>query len=197
MKAIFAIALLPILAACGEREDFGTDDDSGLLADDIGDSFNPAGPVVNACASVYYTELAGSYDGQIDYTSNDETLSCTWEVDLQITSEYLRDPFARSVCDLSMNMISTSALTEGCRDVGLSGDISEPLEDATNRVVWSSPPWPIEADALLDIGLSDDDIFPIGKNGDTSFITFRFDGFGNVTYPESLDGDWSGVLVKQ
>ena len=197
MKALYAITLLPVLTACGEHISGNRNEEAGLLADELTDGFNIAGPEVNACASNYYTELAGLYDGQIEYTNDDDTLSCTWEVDLQVTSGYRRDPVNRTVCDLTMNMISTSENPVGCSDVGVSGDITEPLNAATDSTVWTSPPYPIEADAVLDFGLSDSTVYPIGTEDSSSFITFRFDGLGNVRYPESLAGDWSGVLVKQ
>ena len=197
MKALYAITLLPMLAACGEHVSGNRNEEAGLLADEVTDEFSITEVAVNACASNYYTELAGLYDGQIDYTNDDDTLSCTWEVDLQITSEYRRDPVNRSVCDLTMNMISTSENPEGCSDVGVSGDIIEPLSAASDSTSWTSPPWPIEADAVFDFGLTGNAVYPIGMEDSDSFVTFRFDGLGNVRYPEVLGGNWSGVLVKQ
>ena len=197
MKVLYALTLLPMLSACGEHISGNRNEVAGLLADELADGFSIAGPVVNACASNYYTELAGLYDGEIEYTNDDDTLSCTWDVDLQITSEYRRDPVNRTVCDLSMNMFSTSENPEGCSDVGVFGDIVEPLSAASDSTLWTSPPFPIEADAVLDFGLSDNTVFPIGTEDSSSFITFRFDGLGNVTYPDSFEGDFSGVLVKQ
>ena len=198
MKALYAITLLPVLAACGEHVSGNRNEEAGLLADELtDDGFSIAQTGVNACASNYYTELAGLYDGQIDYTKDDDTLSCTWEVDLQVTTEYRRDPVNRSVCDLTMNMISTSENPEGCSDVGISGDIVEPLSAASDSTAWTSPPWPIEVNSVFDFGLSGSAVYPIGMEDAESFITFRFDGLGNVRYPDTLNGNWSGVLVKQ
>ena len=196
LKTTYAIVLLPVLVAC-YGDSSNSNDEPALFADSIAGEFNIAGPVVNACASNYYTELAGLYDGQIDYTSDDETLSCTWRLDLQITSEYLTDPVNRATCDLTMNVISQSANPEGCSDVGISGDLSEPLKAASNSSVWLSPPWPIELEAVLDFGLPGSDVHPIGVEGAASVIALRFDGLGNIRYPETAVGMWSGVLVKQ
>ena len=186
---------MPGLAACGSTT--ADNDGSVFLADPLTDLFSDGEAVVNACASNYYTELDGNYDGQIDYISDDESLECSWEVDLQVTGEYISDPINRTVCDLTMNMISTSANTDGCSDVGLAGDIAEPLKDPSNIAVWQSPSYPIDATALLDVGLPGSAVYPIGEQGPTSVLTFRFDGRGNVTYPASIDGSWTGVLVKQ
>ncbi len=192
MKRVFSVLAVAMLASCG-----GGGSESVSIQDD---GFNTDGPVVNACASNYYTELVGDYDGQISYTKADDSLSCTWEVDLQVSGGYTMDPVNRRVCDLTMNMASTSTNPVGCSDVGLAGDVSEPLKSLfTTADELTNPTWPVEADTLLNSRLPDSAVYPVGETGTVLVITLTFDGAGNVIFPASLNAspEWSGVIVKK
>lgn len=197
--------LVPLLASCGGS-------DTNVLEPPTGDVFNLDGPVVNACASNYYTELVGDYDGQIvfrdselRYTLADDTLfTCTWEVDLQVSSAYTSDPDTRTICDLTFSMTSNVTGTTGgvgpelCSDVGIGGDLIDTL--GVSRELWTNPPYPIDAFAQVPTAIPGDMVFPIGVAGQAvSQFTLTFDGMGNITLPDSItaEPDYSGVLVKQ
>ena len=191
MKNVFALAALPLLAACS-----GGSSTPQPLAD-VGTGFNADGPVFNACGADYYTELAGTYDGQITFASDDETLSCVWGVDLQIIGEYTTDPITQRACDLTFNMSSTSSNPDGCEDVGIAGDMSEPFKAQLNAPQWTNPEWPLTGDVVLDVRLPSTAVYPVGRVGSTNTMSLIFDGQGNITYAPSVGGTFDGVIVKQ
>ena len=188
MKFLAALLTLPILAACG-----------GSSSQPLASEFNADAAVVNACDSNYYQELTGNYDGQINYTAINDNLSCSWEVELQITSDYLLDPVSRRFCDLTMNMASVSSNPDGCNNVGLAGIVSEPLKSLFDVDQFNTPAWPIDADVLLNARLPNSAVYPVGDTGNVEVIALRFDGMGNAVFPATLNASpkWSGVLVKQ
>lgn len=196
MKKITTLLFLPVLASCGGGGSSGTTES---LSDELL-VFDSNATVVNACASEYYQEIAGNYDGQISYDRDDGSQSCEWEVELQITSAHITDPNTRQICDLTFNMASTGGTNEGCSDIGTGGEVLDSLASPNDNQFWTNTPWPIDATARMPVTLSDNLIFPIGlANSQTRQFTLIFDGFGNITYPANSDilPEWSGVLVKE
>ena len=108
IRNLAALAVLPVMAACGGDGDSGNSIDSLLSLDDDSAEFNPDGPVVNAGRSNYYRELVGVYDGQITFTdsSAEDPVPCVWEVEIGVEGDYVTDPEFRQVYDLSMSITS-------------------------------------------------------------------------------------------
>lgn len=196
MNKLIALPLTVLLASCGS----GESGDSTQILSDNSLEFDRNAEVANACASNYYEEIAGNYDGQISYDKDDGSLSCRWEVELQITSNYTTDPNTRQICDLTFNMASTGGVNTGCSDIGTGGEILDSLASPNNNQFWTNTPWPIDAAARMATTVSENLVFPIGlANSPTRQFTIIFDGFGNITYPENnaILPEWSGVLVKE
>lgn len=195
MRKILTLAFLPVLTSCG-----GGGSGTPEPLSDNGAVFNSNATVVNACQSDYYQEIAGNYDGQINFNRDDGSLSCRWEVELQITSTHTTDPITRQICDLSFNMASTGGANAGCADIGTGGEVLDSLASPNDNQLWTNTPWPIDAAARMPITLSESLVYPIGiANSPTRQFNMIFDGFGNISYPANNDvlPEWSGILVKQ
>lgn len=196
MKNLSVLVLLPILASCGGGGSSSVDELIGVSTA----GFDRNATVVNACESDYYREIAGDYDGQFSYNSDDGSQSCQWEVDLQITSGYTRDPNTRTICDLTFNMSSTGGTNEGCADIGTGGEMLDSLASPNSNMFWTNTPWPVDAAAIMPVTLPENAVFPIGlANVPTMQFTVNFDGSGNIFLPAQDDilPEWSGLLVKQ
>lgn len=177
------LALPLILTACSG----GSSDPAPLLEDIVEQG--------GTCGTAYYSELSGDYDGQIEYASSEA--DCAWDVEMQVSTKAGALP---SMCEANVSM--TSELISGdatCGDVGLAGQLLEPFGAGQRNDELDNVAWPVDAIVSLNAALDADTIFPVGITGRVPVFQIRFDGLGNVTYPDrsSADESFSGVLVKQ
>lgn len=228
-KHILVTAVSLLVVACGGGgNDNNTSDASGTLNDNGADSvtgvsdaqasssdigladlsaeFDPDGVVINACSAPYYSELAGTYDGQISYQTADN--ACRWEVLLVVTPTYdLPDDEFRQFCVVTGNYRSvqlpvSAGDASNCEDISIAEKLLEPYAIPVNNHVWLEPSWPVATEMPLTDSLPAGQVYPVGNfsaDSDQVSVGFQFDGVGNVTV-NSLSGDagdWDGVLVKR
>ena len=163
--------------------------------------FNPdATTDVFACEARYYTDLRGSYVGEVTYTSpTDSSDTCTWDATLQVRGADAGEGNTNS-CSVSATYSYT--LTEGSElsaDGSLTGNLEDPLNDISNQALWESPEWPYVLPMELEPGIADDTIIPTGTiAADTRELGFTFDGFDAAFLNDNndTDGTVSGTLLK-
>jgi len=163
--------------------------------------FNPDATVdVFACESRYYTELRGSYLGELTYTSaTDPTDTCTWEASLQVRGADAGQGDT-SVCNVSATYSYT--LLDGgdtCVDGSLDADLDDPLAASTNRLIWDNPDWPYDLAMILEPSVADGAVIPAGTiAADSRDVTWTFDGFNQAFILDNneADGTVSGSLLK-
>lgn len=163
--------------------------------------FNPdATTDVFACESRYYTELRGSYVGEVSQTlpSNPEN-SCTWSATLQVRGANSSQGDT-STCTVSATYSYT--LTDGgasCVDGSLEANLIDPFASSSSRLDWENPVWPIDLPMMLEPSVADDAIVPAGTiAGDAREVMWRFDGFGEAFLIDNneTDGIAAGTLLK-
>lgn len=186
-----AIALPVVLAACGG----GSSTTEPVIDDLIAQR--------SACNTTYYTELSGTYDGQIDFSgkvgNTEAEALCTWDVEADVIASVSGD----DSCSLQINIAST--VISGGAECGtsiISADITEPLEGVINLAILDAPQWPLEVlahQARYTSGAGT--IQPVGVRFERfSQFGLVFDGAGNITYTDIDSTDtnvFTGVLVKQ
>lgn len=187
MKYRTTIYLLPLIAACG-----GGDGSAPLPVDDINGRFNPAGPVVNACASPYYQELQGAFDGQISF--DDGATVCVFEVEAEILGDYSLDPVRHTVCNLDIALHTELVSGNGsCANITVVAGLDDALKSPTDSAMWIDTPWPITAYGILPVAPPQQMVTAVVV-GSANVFQLIFDGNGNIMVPEI---HYAGVLVKQ
>jgi len=180
-----------------------------------GETFNPGGSLIGgnifSCAAPYYRELEGLYDGQITYlgrTTDDSdpaAASCTFEVELAVTTRYPAAIPNGPLCELrgefASSQLGSATNSPECAGTGpVRGDLFAPYFGDLDLI--ADPVYPVDASMSLPAQLPEGEIHGIGEF--TSFsgarsIRFRFDGLGNVDLGESTspDSPYDGRLIKR
>ncbi|MFK7859116.1 MAG: hypothetical protein AB8B64_09855 [Granulosicoccus sp.] len=186
MRALSILAVLLMLTACsGGSAAPGVPMDDGAGQGDT-------------CDTAYYRELRGDYEGQIEFSSR--TAACAWNVDMQVSTRLQSTDMCFTFVSLTSNLTSSDfGDSTVCRDIGTSAQLYEPYLGELSLEVLDNPAWPVDGTLNLSTALEPDKVFPVGSTGQVQLITLRFNGLGNVTYPDSSDPDerFAGVLFRQ
>jgi len=154
----------------------------------------PTGTATGNCATTFFREITGVYDGEITYTS--DTLSCRWNVDFEIATATVS---GTAHCGSSANI--TSDLLFGdrarCGDIAQAGDFQPTVSGGSTVADLNAVTWPVDGFMVLNAETDGSIVYPIGRTGASQYIDIRFDGSGNVTMPQYNDAGFDGVLVKQ
>ncbi len=194
LKLSIVAPLFTFLAACGGG---GSNDNSEIVVNDDPDQTTQT-TQSGACATAYYSELAGDYEGQIMYGS--DTATCNWQTNLTVsTSTYsLGEILIDEICEVQAEY--TSTLLSGdlaCADVSVTSQLIEPYGANTNVDELNDPDWPIDGSLRFNAELDADQIYPVGKTGRVLYFDLQFDGNGAAYFPPNNDDNFTGTMTRQ